>query len=300
MSANDHHGILYASHISAATLSSPPRPVPTHSLTRLATAVLTSQPAQMMIVVNTGWQSSTTAASVHSAPSTCGMAMAWCAVSASVETSENGESGELTSQAEAGGHPAEDVANDPLAVELVLVEELERAHDERVCERRVVRVQRPASSPAAAALRIWGVVLGIRAPDGEAEEEEELGEGGVEECERDVRVPAGTSHDGGSPDVSQQSEQRRWRMRMRTRITPGRRREKAEKRGIKGKEKLGSSNLTAGWPGCACRVREPESQRVRPSDGRPSELGGSECLSDAIRRGSGSLSGFAREARRWP
>ena len=69
---NRIYGMLYASHISPAALSSGPRPrpVPTHPLTRLATAVLTSQPATMTIIVKTGWQSSTTrpAATQHMSP----------------------------------------------------------------------------------------------------------------------------------------------------------------------------------------------------------------------------------------
>ena len=133
---------------------------------------------------------------------------------------------ELTSQAEAGGHPAEDVAHDPLAVERVLVEETERAHDERVRERRRV--------PAAAAQVGVGVLRGgggggVWAPDGEAEEEEELGEGRVEERERDVREPAGATGGERQPAVS--------------RITPGRRREKRSfkgdpKEGEKGRERV--------------------------------------------------------------
>ena len=58
--SNYDHGILYASHTSPTARPSPPSPVPTQPLTTWATAVFTSQPASMIAVVKTGWQSRTT------------------------------------------------------------------------------------------------------------------------------------------------------------------------------------------------------------------------------------------------
>lgn len=83
-----------------------------------------------------------------------------------------------TSQPEAGGHAPEHVPHDPRAVERVCVEQRQRARDDRVREHRV-RVQRRL------------VVRGarVRVPHGQAEEQEELREGGIEQRERDVRVP---------------------------------------------------------------------------------------------------------------
>ena len=200
------HGILYASHISPAALSSPPSPMPTHPLTRFATAVLTSHPARMIIVVKTGWQSRTTVAqaSVGAPPpqsekpvfqnpkSTRKDAETAPPVikpeALGVGTQGRGERGDRdhihTSKTEASGHAPKNVPDDPLAIERVFVEERQCAGDEGVWERRRARMK--------------GCQRGrgdIRAPDGQAEEEEELGERRVEERQRDMGEP-GAAGDG--------------------------------------------------------------------------------------------------------
>ena len=91
-----------------------------------------------------------------------------------------------TSQAEPCRHAAQHVPDDPLAVERVLVEERKRAHHERVRERRRVRVQGRRPGRHAVGVRAGRRGRRAGAPDGEAEEEEELREGRVEERERHV------------------------------------------------------------------------------------------------------------------
>lgn len=86
-----------------------------------------------------------------------------------------------TSQTKPSGHPAQNIPNHPLLIQLIVVQYLQSRIDDRMSEDRAFRP-------------LGENLSGIRrrgSPYGEEEEKEQFAQGGVEQRQWDVRKPIG-------------------------------------------------------------------------------------------------------------